>query len=406
MNVFKLALRNIFRNRRRSSITFLSIIAASSAIIIFGGFISFTFEGLRETTIRTQLGHLQIAKKGYFDQGAGRSARLLIADPARVEQNIRLSPLVNATTWRLTGSGLISAGEVSLSANLIGVIPEREEDFAAFETVTAGMQLDEDTPDGCVIGAGLAKGLHVTEGANLTILSSTLDGMVNALDCRLVGVVRTASKEYDNVYVKVPLPMLQRLFDTDKVEKILVLANDSNQMPQLQELVESAIVTHPDLEYRTWFDLADFYHGVVSLYTSIFKLAAIVLGLVVFLSIANTMSMSAFERFREIGTLRAIGQTRTGIVNMFVCEGVLVGFMGGILGLLLGISLAWGINMTGGIMVPAPPGMSSGYTALIMPTAEVFLYAFFTALTASTLSSFYPAWLASRIEIVQALHHT
>ena len=66
MNTFKLALRNIFRNKRRTAITFLSIIAASAAIIIFGGFIAFSFEGLRETTIRTQLGHLQIAKKGYF----------------------------------------------------------------------------------------------------------------------------------------------------------------------------------------------------------------------------------------------------------------------------------------------------------------------------------------------------
>ncbi len=406
MNTYKLALRNIFRNKRRTAITFLSIIAASAAIIVFGGFIAFSFEGLRETTIRTQLGHLQIAKKGYFDQGAGLSERYLIADPESIERDIRKSPLVNTTTWRLTGSGLISAGETSLSANLIGVIPEREDDFAAFETVIAGMQLDRDTPDGCVIGAGLAKGLNVSENANLTILSTTLDGMVNALDCTVVGIVRTASKDYDKVYVKVALPLLQRLFNTAKVEKILVLANDTNQMPLVQKLVEQTIASHPDLEYKTWLDLADFYRGVVNLYTSIFKLASIVLGIVVFLSIANTMSMSAFERFREIGALRAIGQTRAGIVKMFVCEGALIGLIGGLLGMSIGALLAWGINQTGGIAVPAPPGMSSGYTALIKLSPEAFLYAFCTALIASTLSSFYPAWLASRIDIIKALHYT
>ncbi len=406
MNTYKLALRNIFRNKRRTAITFLSIIAASAAIIVFGGFIAFSFEGLRETTIRTQLGHLQIAKKGYFDQGAGLSERYLIADPESIERDIRKSPLVNTTTWRLTGSGLISAGETSLSANLIGVIPEREDDFAAFETVIAGMQLDRDTPDGCVIGAGLAKGLNVSENANLTILSTTLDGMVNALDCTVVGIVRTASKDYDKVYVKVALPLLQRLFNTAKVEKILVLANDTNQMPLVQKLVEQTIASHPDLEYKTWLDLADFYRGVVNLYTSIFNLASIVLGIVVFLSIANTMSMSAFERFREIGALRAIGQTRAGIVKMFVCEGALIGLIGGLLGMSIGALLAWGINQTGGIAVPAPPGMSSGYTALIKLSPEAFLYAFGTALIASTLSSFYPAWLASRIDIVKALHYT
>jgi len=406
MNTLKLALRNIFRNKRRTAITFLSIIAAAAAIIVFGGFIAFTFEALRETTIRTQLGHLQIAKTGYFDQGAGRSEQLLIDDPASIERGIRTSPLINTTTWRLTGSGLISSGETSLSVSLIGVIPEREEDFAAFETVIAGMQLDEDTPDGCVIGGGLAKGLNVTEDANLTILSTTLDGMVNALDCHVVGIVQTASKDYDNVYVKVPLPFLQRLFDTTKVEKILVLANDTRQLPQVQTLVEQTIADHPDLEYKSWSDLADFYHDVVRLYTSIFTLASIVLGIVVFLSIANTMSMSAFERFREIGALRAIGQTRTGIVNMFVCEGALIGLIGGVLGLSIGALLAWGINQAGGITVPAPPGMSSGYTALIALNPQAFLYAFLTALIASTLSSFYPAWLASRIDIIKALHHT
>lgn len=406
MNILHLAFRNIFRNRRRTAITFLSIISAAGAIIVFGGFIAFTFEGLREATIRTQLGHLQIAKKGYFDQGAGLSERFLISDPEKIEDAIRNSPLVNTTTRRLTGSGLISAGETSLSVRLVGVVPEREEDLAAFETVVSGMQLDRDTPAGCVIGAGLAKGLKVSEGANLTILSTTLGGTVNAIDCTLTGVVKTASKEYDNVYVKLHLHTLQRLFDTSKVEKILVLGRDTRELPLLESLVEKELAARPDLEYKTWIDLAEFYRGVVNLYTGLFTLSTVVLGVVVFLSIANTMSMSAFERFREIGALRAIGQTRAGIVRMFICEGVLIGILGGLLGLAIGALMAWIINQTGGIEVSAPPGMSSGYTAQIQLDTQAFLYAFIAAVTASTVSALYPAWLASRIDIIKALHHT
>jgi len=406
MTVFQLAFRNIFRNKRRTAITFLSIISASSAIIIFGGFIVFTFEGLRETTIRTQLGHLQIAKSGYFDKGASRSEEFFIDVSEEFEKKIRNSPLINTTTWRLTSSGLVSTGETSLSANLIGIIPEREEDFSAFETVVAGTQLDQEHPDGCVIGTGLAEGLKISEDANLTILSTTFDGMVNALDCNVVGIVRTSSKEYDKVYVKVHLSWLQRLLDTKMVEKILVLANDTKQMPLVEELVQELLSQNPDLQYKSWFELADFYRGVVNLYTSIFKLASIVLGIVVFLAIANTMSMSVFERFREIGTLRAIGQTRSGVIKMFLCEGMVIGILGGIFGGIAGILLAWCINTVGGITVPAPPGMSIGYTALIKPDWNIFLYAFLTAFSAATLSSFYPAWLASRINIIKALHHT
>ncbi|AMW35898.1 FtsX-like permease family protein [Haematospirillum jordaniae] len=104
--------------------------------------------------------------------------------------------------------------------------------------------------------------------------------------------------------------------------------------------------------------------------------------------------------------MRAIGQTRAGIVKMFICEGALIGLIGGLLGLSVGVLLVWGINQTGGILVPAPPGMSSGYTALIKLSSEACLYAFVTAWMASTLSSFYPAWLASRIDIIKALHYT
>lgn len=406
MNVWKLALRNVFRNKRRTVITFLSIVSAAAAIIVFGGFIDFSFEGLRETTIRTQLGHFQIAKKGYFEQGAGLSERFLLENPADIEKEIKRSPLVQATTWRLTGSGLISNGETTLSARLIGVMPEREEEFSAFEIVLEGRQLDEDSPDGCVIGSGLAKGLHASEDASLTILATTLDGVVNAIDCKVVGIIRTASKEYDNVYVKVPLPLLQRLVDTEKVEKILVLATDTARTPELQKTIETSLKKTPGLEYRTWLDLAEFYRGVVNLYTSIFGLTSIVLGVVVFLSIANTMGMSAFERFREIGTLRAIGQTRAGIVKMFVFEGVLIGVIGGALGLAAGCLAAYVINAAGGIEVAAPPGMSSGYTAFINLSPKAFLYAFFVAVAASTLSSFYPGYLASRLDIIKALHHS
>jgi putative ABC transport system permease protein len=91
---------------------------------------------------------------------------------------------------------------------------------------------------------------------------------------------------------------------------------------------------------------------------------------------------------------------------MFICEGILIGLIGGLLGLLAGASLAWIINRSGGIAMSAPPGMSSGYTAFIRLNPQAFLYAVFTALLASTLSAFYPAWLASRIDIIKALHYT
>src|SRR5215472_184852 len=61
----RLAMRNMLRNRRRTALTLLAIVAGMASVIVFGGFIAFTYWGLREMTIHSQMGHLQIYKAGY-----------------------------------------------------------------------------------------------------------------------------------------------------------------------------------------------------------------------------------------------------------------------------------------------------------------------------------------------------
>ena len=77
-----IAALNILRNGRRSAITILSIAVGCCALTCFGAFISFTFEGLRETTIRTQLGHMQIYAEGYWEKHVSDPAAVMIHDVA------------------------------------------------------------------------------------------------------------------------------------------------------------------------------------------------------------------------------------------------------------------------------------------------------------------------------------
>lgn len=406
MKTLTLAFRNIFRNTRRTIIIFLSISAAMTAMIIFGGFINYTFEGLRESTIRTQLGHFQIAQKGYFEQGAGVNEDFFISDPEQLEQALmNSSEHIDTISRRITGSGLISVGHSSLSVKLIGVMPERDESFANYEIIMEGRQIDENNIDECVIGSQLAKGLNAKVGDTATVLSTSFDNAINAVDCSIVGIVRTPAKEYDKVYVKMNLTHLQSLLDTNKIEYLIILLDDTKNVPVVKTVLDKLISSHPQFEYKEWSELAEFYEGVVNLYTSIFKLSSIVLCLIVILSIANTMSMSVFERFREIGTIRAIGQTKFGILKLFISEGVLIGVLGGGLGIAIGIFAAYLINQTGGIAIPAPPGMSSGYTAYINLDDTVIYYSFLMSIVASTISSLYPAVIAARKDIIEALTH-
>ena len=209
LDLVSLSLRNIFRNGRRSTITVFSIVVGYAAMACFGGFMEFSFEGLRENTIRTQLGHLQIYAHGYSQKRVSDPESVLVDDPEQVMERIAELPGVAAVTPRLSFSGLGSTGNSTVNVSVVGVDPEREEEFADFETLVDGHPLEEGDPEAGLIGEALRTGLGAKVGDWVTVLTSSFDGVINAIDFRVAGIVRTGSEEYDSVFVKVPIELAQ-----------------------------------------------------------------------------------------------------------------------------------------------------------------------------------------------------
>jgi len=405
-----LALRNIFRNKRRTAITFLAIISGSIAIIVFGGYVEYSYWGLREIVINTQLGHIQLYKEGYMENAVADPGKYLIEDPDAVEKAIADFPQVKYMRMisnRLSFSGLVSTGERTLACRGIGVDPKREEEMSYFESIVDGMQLTADMEDSGVVGVGLMKALGAKVGDYVTLLTTTLDGVINARDFQIVGVASTGTKEYDDVFIKLPTKFVRSIINTESAEKIMILLDNTEDVEEVVPLLLDVIDDKDlGLELQTWDKLADFYHKVVNLYDGIFDVMKIIIGIIVFFSIANTMSMSVFERVKEIGTLRAIGTTRWGITKLFLLEGVLIGIIGGILGIIAGIIAAQIINLSGGIEIMPPPGMTVSFITNILIVPNVLIYSFTLTVLVSVLSSVYPAVKASRLKIVDAIHYT
>ena len=404
LDLISLSVRNIFRNGRRTAITVFSIVIGFAAMACFGGFIEFSFEGLRENTIRTQLGHLQIYAHGYWKKRVSDLESVLIADPDEVMERIADLPGVATVTPRLSFSGLGSTGNATVNMSVIGVDPEGEQDFSDFEILVEGRTLEPDDPEAGLIGEELRNGLGAEIGDWVTVLTNSFDGVINAVDFRVAGVVRTGSKEYDSVFAKVPIELAQRARETEEVERIVVLLENTEDLQELQPRIEE-ILSKLDrkFEIRRWDELAGFYDAVVALYTGIFTVFAGIVGVVVMFSVANTMTMAVFERTGEIGALRAIGARRSTLVAMFLTEGVGVGLLGAGLGVVASWLIAGAVEMAGGIPMPPPPGMSQGFQAYFKLTGGVLLDAFAVTVAATLVSSVYPAFAASRIRIVEAL---
>ena len=229
---------------------------------------------------------------------------------------------------------------------------------------------------------------------------------MNAINFRLTGVATTGSQAWDSVFVKLPLDAVQTLLDVKSVENMVILLKDTdntqNVASKLKKLFKEKNLP---LEIKTWDQLATFYHKVVTLFGGIFNVVRMIIIIVVFFSIANTMTMSVFERVTEIGTIRAIGTKKSGIIKLFITEGIVVGVIGGLLGVVFGILAAEIINLAGGIPMPPPPGRSVGFVSQILIVPSILLFSVITMIITAVISSIYPAYKATKLNVVEALRH-
>lgn len=403
---WKLALRNVFRNRRRTAITLAAMAFGACSIILFGGFVHYIFITVRESTIRSQVGHIQLYKKGFFEKGAVAPNEYVIANYEEIRALAREMEHVKDVMPRLGFSGLVSTGETTTSFVGSGVNPEGEEALSSFTKMVEGKALSSGDPRGITLGLGMARGLGVKQGDSLTLLATTKNGGINALAVKVRGIWESGEKAYDDRFLKVPIPEVQRLLENEgEVQSIVLLLDNTENTGIVRDRLAALIRERGfDLEIKTWEDLALRYHQVRDLFSKIFDVMALIVSFIVVLGIANTMTMSIFERTREIGTIMALGTRRSGVISMFLLEGIVLGILGGILGTVVGIVLAKVISHVG-IPMPPPPGSTRGFIARILIVPSVLLKAFRLSLIAAILSSLYPAWRASRLRITEALRH-
>lgn len=402
--LIKIAFRNIFRNRRRSAITLLVIVMGAVGLILFGGYKARTFDALRESTIRSRLGHLQIFALGYATAESQKPLQYALDNPDEICRAIASDPRVSMTAQQITVMGLISNGEKSETFLATAVEPKKDRAMSG-SRVTRGDSLPDNDPETVVLGEGLAHSMHVVPGDYITLMTTTVSGSLNAIDARVVGLFRTGVREYDERAVKMPLAGAQQLMQTKRVEKVLVFLKNTDDTAAVQASLQRLFAGRGwKLEMKTWSELASFYHQVVLLYNGIFGFLGLIVFAIVVFSVANTIVMSILERTREVGTLMAIGTTRGRIWSMFLIEGIVIGLLGGILGVACGAAIGWVINR-GDFMLPPPPGYTVGYQLQILMQRSTVITAFAISVVTATLSSIFPALKASRMKIVDALGH-
>lgn len=399
--MFKLAFRNIFRNRLRTALTLAAIVCGVAAIIVSGGFIEDVFVQLREATIHSRLGHAQIYRAGYLEYGRREPMRYLIAEPKQVIDSIRAVPHVQDVMTRVNFSGLANNGRADLPIIGEGVEPDKEARLGTATTFVAGHTLQDTEPFGAIVGEGVASALQLKTGSLLNLTVNTPEGALNTLEFKVVGIFRTFSKDYDDRAVRISQVAAQELLFTQAVHSVVVSLDDTRHTDTVVAALKQKL-GKAGFEVKPWHELADFYSKTVALYKRQFGALQLIILVMLVLSVASTINMVVYERTGEFGTLLAVGMQRRKIFLLVMLENALLGLLGAALGVAAGLAL--GAIISGiGLPMPPPPGANVAYTASIRVVPWILAAAAMTGALAAIVAALLPGRRASRLAVVDAL---
>ncbi|MCB1063230.1 MAG: ABC transporter permease [Verrucomicrobiae bacterium] len=350
MNWFSLAFRNLLRNARRSITTIAAVALGYAAVNILGGFATYMFVSIREAFIYDQAnGHVQVWKEGARTYGGSDpGAYLLSAEEfAEIKAFAETDPRVILAAGMLEVKGNLDHDGVPAFFLSRAMTPSDQEVF--YEAATSlrsrnnaryrGKPITDQTPFGIGITEGMAENLKLEIGGNVILMAPTVQGQMNAADAEIYQVMDMPAEALNGKLIFMPLELAHTLYDTGGVSSVkLLLKNQKDTDAVVAELKAK----FPDKKWDTlpWYEVSELYNRTKRMFDIIFGLVFVIIITIVTMSVVNTIGMAVIERTREIGTLRAIGLKRPGVIRLFGIESALLGLIGAFLGLLITVSFS------------------------------------------------------------------
>jgi len=401
IQLFKMAFRDLGRNRRRSFFSALALGMGLALLLLMAAVISGEVRDSMDLSIRLQSGHLQVRSKT-FDQEKNSLAREdLVAAPEQLAAQIAALEPVQAATPRLFASGIVTAGEDTAGVSIMGIDPASEANAPYSGGLVDGSYLTAGDREGVLMGKSLAEKLNLQAGDQILLLVNTANGDVDEQPFVIRGTFATGSPFYDQSTLLMPLAKAQTITRAEGyASTIFVLLKDTQQTETVAAALQSS-----QYEVVAWQEMNALLTQVQDLSSSFMVVIyLIVLGITATV-IINTLVMAVFERTREIGILAAMGMRGGRIMAMFFTESFLLTVGGILIGLVLGALLvAYATNVGFYIGDVGYQGFMMGeriYARLALTDAVSLMI---TAFIVSLLAALYPALLAARLEPVEALH--
>lgn len=405
MKVWKMARRNVWRNRRRSIVTIAAMAFSLFMLLLYAGLFEGIMRDLERAVLDYEVGDVQVFAGDYRDNP---SIYTMIEDPQDL-----LAPLDEAglpATGRLLAFGLAAAGDSSAGVSFRGIDVERDARvILVHEQLQEGSWLTPEDHRGVVLGRRLARMLGAGPGDEVLVLSQGADGSM-AYDLYLVrGVLRGIGDATDRTGVFMTEQAFRELMVVPRgVHQIIVRRPEGIELPLAAAQIRDIAADGHDVQ--TWRQLMPMAASYLDAGRQAIGVMFVIMYLAVAILILNSVLMSVFERVREFGVLKAIGAGPFDVVRMIFLETAVQAGIALAVALALGIpALIYleqvGINMAllAGVSVMGI-AMSPIWYAVITPA--VFTGPIGTLIAITLIAILYPTAKAARIEPVEAMRYS
>ncbi len=352
-------------------------------------------------------GQVQIERAGFSDD---YDVRKVISDTSEIFSRIRSDPDVIGFSPRLLATGMVRSPTGSSGALLVGIRPENESGVSKFsEYLKEGEFIGPGDKRGALIGDRMADDLGLRLGSKFVIMAMDSTGNISGEALRVKGIFHLGSAELDRGLVVLSSETLKRMLLVNGYHIIAI------RVKSLSSADDVARRLNPGggVVARSWREFLPVIEQTVQMKRGSVSIVLLLFMFLALSSIAATMLMSVQQRVREFGIMQAVGMKPLGVFGMVIAEGVILGAIGIVIGLIIGFIAVWITSMTG-IDVS---GFSEIYESYDMgnigklyPQMGAVFWSHFHEpilgfLAVSVLSSLYPAYIAARMVPSRAMRY-
>lgn len=395
--ILKMAWKNSFLRLSRTILVVLMIAVSMSMMLGIQGLYDGMAENMLDKNKRSDSGDISLFAKEYrIDRDINK--RILGANA--IKETLEKNKNIEAVVARVKADGLASTARKSSFALICGIDLKDEEKFGGFSDFLHKGKMDF-TKRGALLGIELAKTLKVKVGSKIVFSTQDVNGEINSLALRVRGIVQTTNVSIDNSTIYVDVNKLYPLLGINSSDAMQIAIKSTN--PEFQRELNA---TYSDLEVKSFLELQPMMKMMQDMMFIFNTITFFIVMMVVFIGILGVMYVSILDRVREFGIMLAIGMEYKFIRAQVIMESVFVGFIGFVLGSIMGGLFLFYLGKYGLDLSEFADAMQSfGYETIIYSTIKVsyFVNTFLAIITASVLSVLLPLRKIKKLNPVEVI---